>query len=112
MTFLALVVALILTQAWAGLDRLQVDNWYVNWQQRVANWGLPPALKLALAVLVPAVLAYLILDVLFGYIRINLRGLHRAVAQLLLDCPQIFFLTVKLHCIGVPQGMDAFSGFI
>lgn len=70
MTFLALILALLLTHAWGGADRVQSDHWYHGWRSLVENWSLPPELRLALAVLVPVVVAYVILDalqpVLFG----------------------------------------------
>jgi len=64
MTFLAMVFVLILVQAWDSFDSWQSDDWYRAWQRRVALWSLPPGLKLALTVLVPTALAYMVLDIL------------------------------------------------
>jgi AmpE protein len=64
MKFLALVLALVLNHVWSGADRLQSDDWHHRWQARVAKWGLPGPLALALAVLGPTALAALVLEAL------------------------------------------------
>ena len=70
MTFLALVVALVLVQVWGSGERVQKDGWFRSWCGQVASMGVLPAIKLVLAVLVPAVLLEIVLDalhpVLFG----------------------------------------------
>ncbi len=70
MTFLAMIIALVLHQAWGGANPVHGDDWYRGWYGQVRRWGVSPALKLALAVLAPAILAWVVLDalepVLFG----------------------------------------------
>lgn len=70
MTFLAIVLAVLVFQAWGSAQRLHHDSWFTDWQARVANWGLSGSLALALLVLLPAVLVSFALDVvepvLFG----------------------------------------------
>ncbi|MEM1152573.1 MAG: regulatory signaling modulator protein AmpE [Pseudomonadota bacterium] len=64
MTFLAIIVAVLLLQAWGNADRLHLDGWFDNWCQRLSAWGLPSLLGLALLILLPTALALLVLDVL------------------------------------------------
>ncbi|MEM8561904.1 MAG: regulatory signaling modulator protein AmpE [Pseudomonadota bacterium] len=64
MTFLAIIVAVLLFQAWGSAGRVHVDGWFDNWLQRVSAWGMPSALSLAVLILLPAILAILILNVL------------------------------------------------
>ena len=75
MTFLAMIIALVLQQAWGGSNPVHTDDWYRSWYSEVRRWGVPPAIKLTLAVLAPALLAYVILDalepVLFGLLWIG-----------------------------------------
>jgi len=70
MTFLAIILALVLVQAWGSGSRVQHDDWFRGWQSRVAGWGVGPLLKLALVILPPVALAQLFLNalqpVLFG----------------------------------------------
>ncbi len=70
MSFIALIIALLLLQAWGSGNRVQHDGWFDGLAVRLRESGLPPALCLAVAVLGPAVLAQLALDsvapVLFG----------------------------------------------
>lgn len=70
MTFLALVIALVLMQVWGSAERVQHDGWFRSWRGQVASMGVLPAIKLALAVLLPVVLLEIVLDalhpVLFG----------------------------------------------
>ena len=76
MTFLAIIIALVLVQVWGSGSRMHHDNWFHDWQSRVANWGVARQLKLALVVLVPVVLAQLVLNalapLLFGLLWIAL----------------------------------------
>ncbi len=70
MTFLALIIALVVLQAWGSGSRVQVDGWFDSWSALVGGWNLPGALALALAVLAPAAVAGVVTDalapVLFG----------------------------------------------
>ena len=50
MTFLAIIVAILLLQAWGTAERVHFDAWFANWQIRVASWGLPGGISLALLV--------------------------------------------------------------
>ena len=76
MSFLAVIIALVLVQAWGSGNRVQHDDWFRGWQSRVAAMGLMPWLKLALVVLAPVALAEIVLDalhpVLFGLLWIAL----------------------------------------
>ena len=76
MTFLAIIIALVLVQVWGSGSSMHHDNWFHDWQSRVANWGVARQLKLALVVLVPVVLAQLVLNalapLLFGLLWIAL----------------------------------------
>ncbi len=82
MIFLALVFALVLALAWDGTDKLQTDDWFLGWRRRVTDWSLPTPVELALAVLGPALVAYLVLDVL-GSVLFGLPWFAGAVALLL-----------------------------
>ena len=62
MTFLAIIVAVVLLQAWGTADRVHVDGWFASWQARVTDWGLPGWVGLALLVLLPSMLAVFVLD--------------------------------------------------
>ena len=64
MTFLAIILAVLLFQAWGSAQRLHHDSWFTGWQSRVASWGLSGTLSLALLVLLPAVLVSYALDVI------------------------------------------------
>jgi AmpE protein len=76
MSFLAIIVALLLVQAWGSGTRVHRDNWFYNWQSRVGAWGVSGGLKLALLVLPPVLATSLLLDalepVLFGLLWIVL----------------------------------------
>lgn len=65
MTFLAMIVALILMQAWGSGNRIQRDRWFEALQARLREWSLPGGARLALAVLAPALLAQLALHALY-----------------------------------------------
>ena len=75
MIFLALIIALVLVQVWGSAERVQRDGWFNSWRRQVASMGVLPAIKLALAVLVPVVLLEIVLDalhpVLFGLLWIG-----------------------------------------
>jgi AmpE protein len=64
MSFLAMIVALILAQAWGSGNRVQHDEWFDSLVTRVRGWTLPGEVGLALLVLVPAVVAQLALNLL------------------------------------------------
>lgn len=64
MLFLALIIAVGLMQLWGNAGRVQHDTWFVEWQDRVGGWGLPAGVGLAVAVLLPTLLAYLVLGLL------------------------------------------------
>ena len=78
-TFLAIIVAVVLLQAWGTAERVHVDGWFVSWQARVAGWGLPGWISLALLVLSPSMLAVFALDLvqplLFGLLWLPLAAL-------------------------------------
>jgi len=69
-TFLAIIVAVLLLQAWGTAERVHADGWFASWQSRVTDWGLPGAVSLALLVLLPSLLVVFVLDLvqplLFG----------------------------------------------
>lgn len=79
MSFLAIIIALLLLQAWGSGSRVQQDDWFRGWQSRVAAIGLMPPVALALVILVPVVIAQLLLNVLhpllFGLLWIALAAL-------------------------------------
>jgi len=70
MTFLAIIIALVLMQAWGSGSRVHRDDWFSGWQSTVANWRVGPQIKLALVVLLPVALVQIVLHalapVLFG----------------------------------------------
>ena len=70
MTFLAMIIALLLLQAWGSGNRVHHDDWYQGLMGRLGDSSLPAGLSLAIAVLVPALAAQFLLDflspVLFG----------------------------------------------
>jgi AmpE protein len=70
MTFIAMIIALLLLQAWGSGDRVHRDEWFEAVSRRLVASGLPAGVGIALAVLAPAVLAQLALEslasVLFG----------------------------------------------
>ena len=79
MTFLALIIALVLMQAWGSGNRVQHDAWFHSLQGTVAEWGLSPGIRLAVVVLLPVLLAQLLLNALeplmFGLLWIALATL-------------------------------------
>ena len=70
MSFLAMIVALILLQAWGSGNRVQHDEWFTRLAKRAEGWAVPGAVRLGLLLLLPAILAQLALDlvepILFG----------------------------------------------
>lgn len=64
MIFLALIIGLFLWHIWGADNPLQRDDWFETWQARVNTLAVLPAFKLALSVLLPAVVAYLVLQAL------------------------------------------------
>ena len=79
MTFLAIILAVLLLQAWGTAERVHSDDWFRRWQSRVSGWGLSGASGLAVLVLLPAVAASLLLDMveplLFGLVWLPLAAL-------------------------------------
>jgi AmpE protein len=69
-TFIALLLALALYQAWGQGGALHRDEWFRAWESKLEQWPVPPGLAVAAAVLVPVLLAGTLLDVvrpaLFG----------------------------------------------
>lgn len=76
MTFLAIIIAVLLMQVWGSGGRLQHDEWFQGWKSWLAPWDLAGGIKLALLVLLPALLAQFVFDsvkpVLFGLLWIVL----------------------------------------
>lgn len=70
MTFLAIIIAVLVLQAWGTAERVHYDDWFDNWQARVESWGLGAGLTLVLVVLLPALVVQLLLNavepILFG----------------------------------------------
>lgn len=70
MTFLAIIIAVVLLQAWGSAERAHHDGWFEHWRDRVGSWGVGAGLSLVLAVLLPAAVVQLVLNavepVLFG----------------------------------------------
>ena len=70
MKFIAIITAVLLLQTWGSGAPVQHDDWFRRWKLRVSRWGLPDAVKLALLILLPVLLAQYILDsvepILFG----------------------------------------------
>jgi AmpE protein len=70
MTFLAMIIALLLVQAWGSGSRVQRDDWFEAWAKRLGDSRLPAGAGLAITVLAPVVVAQLILGklapLLFG----------------------------------------------
>ena len=79
MTFLAIVIAVVLLQAWGSADRTQYDGWFTAWQARVSRWNLPAGVSLAAQVLLPTALALFLLSLaepfLFGLFWVPLAAL-------------------------------------
>ena len=68
MSFLAIIIALVLVQVWGSGGRVQRDEWFITWQARVSGLSAIPLLRLSLQVLLPAVLCWLVLDVVGGFL--------------------------------------------
>ncbi len=72
MTFLAIIIALLLTQAWGSGRRVHRDGWYLRWRSKVASWRVGAQVKLALVVLLPVALVQIALNalapVMFGFL--------------------------------------------
>ena len=70
MTFLAMIIALLLLQAWGSGERVHSDDWFRGFSRRLADAGFSGGLGIAVAVLAPAVVVQLLLgsieSVLFG----------------------------------------------
>jgi AmpE protein len=79
MTFLAIILAVLLLQAWGSAERVHLDDWFRSWQARESSWGLSGVVNLAVLVLLPAVLVALLLDMveplLFGLLWLPLAAL-------------------------------------
>jgi AmpE protein len=79
MTFLAIIIAVLLLQAWGTAERVQFDGWFDGWQARVAGWKLTGGVGLAVLVALPALLVLLLLNlmepVLFGLLWVPLAAL-------------------------------------
>jgi AmpE protein len=78
-TFLAIIIAVLLLQAWGTAERVHADDWFTSWQARVAGWALPGTVSLALLVLLPCLLVVFVLDLvqplLFGLLWLPLAAL-------------------------------------
>jgi AmpE protein len=79
MTFLAIIIAVLLLQAWGTAERVQSDGWFDGWQARVVGWKLSAGVSLALLVVLPTLLVLLLLNlvepVLFGLLWVPLAAL-------------------------------------
>ena len=64
MTFLAIIVALILTRFWGSAKPVQRDQWFRHWQSALANVGVGAVGRLVLAVGLPGLVAQGVLNVL------------------------------------------------
>ena len=67
MTFLALIISLGLLQYWGSAGPLHKDDWFRDFSNRVMGVGLIPELQIAVAVLLPAILVYLVEDLVTGW---------------------------------------------
>ena len=77
MTFLAIIVALILTRFWGSAKPVQRDQWFRHWQSALANVGVGAVGRLVLAVGLPVLVAQGVLNVLEPWF--FLRGLPALV---------------------------------
>ena len=68
MKFLALVIALGLLQYWGSAGPVHRDEWFRDVVQRFADSGLMKELQVALAVLLPALLVYWVLEFMHGWL--------------------------------------------
>jgi AmpE protein len=70
MTFLALIIALVLTNTWPAFRNLQVDDWFQRFSAWLGGLGLPAPLALLLAVVLPVIVTSALLasleHLLFG----------------------------------------------
>lgn len=64
MMFLAMIIALVMTQIGGADERVQQDDWFARWQSRVETWGVGAGSWLALVVLLPALVAQGLLNAL------------------------------------------------
>ena len=64
MTFLAIIVALILTRVWGSANPVHRDQWFRHWQSTLANVGIGAVGRLVLAVGLPVLVAQGLLNVL------------------------------------------------
>lgn len=67
MKFLALVIALGLLQYWGSAGPVHRDDWFRDLVQRFEGSGLATGLQVALAVLLPALLVFWLLDFVEGW---------------------------------------------
>jgi AmpE protein len=67
MKFLALVIALGLLQYWGSAGPVHRDEWFRDLVQKFAGSGLMKELQVALAVLVPSLLVFWLLDFVQGW---------------------------------------------
>ncbi len=67
MKFLALVIALGLLQYWGSAGPVHRDEWFRELVQKLAGSGLMKELQVAVAVLIPALLVYWLLDFVQGW---------------------------------------------
>lgn len=66
--FLTIVFALALLQVWGSATPVHRDDWFLRLREVVAGWSLPPAVELAVVILVPAGLVYWLFDWLEGFL--------------------------------------------
>ena len=65
MSFLALLVALVLSRAWSDYGQvLHRDGWYERWQAQMRSLGLSPPVRLLPEVLLPVLAVQLALEAL------------------------------------------------
>lgn len=64
MSFLALLVALVLSVVWDYGRVVHRDDWYRRWQAQLGSLGLPDTAVVLLQVLLPALVAQLVLNAL------------------------------------------------
>jgi AmpE protein len=62
MKFIALILALIFIQYWGSAQLLHRDEWFQSLRARLAGSGVSSSIELAIAVLVPALLLFWLLD--------------------------------------------------
>ncbi len=67
MKFLALLIALGLLQYWGSAGPVHRDNWFRDLVARFSGSGLMPELQMGLAVLLPALLVFWLMDFVEGW---------------------------------------------